>query len=71
MTYFNNNGTYQVDTASIMNMEDSLTNGHINRNIRASLVLIEMAKPYIDVYSIGQTKNSNQLELTFRVQGCI
>jgi len=50
MTYFNNNGTYQVDIGSIMNMDNSSSNGHINRNIRASLALIEMAKPYIDVY---------------------
>ena len=44
---------FKVSTESIFEKEKiSLINGHINRNIRATLALIEMSKPFIKIEKV-------------------
>lgn len=43
---------------------DNTLNGHMNRNIRTQLQLIDMAKPYISVVSSKVVSDDN-LELEF------
>ena len=44
-------------------------NGHINRNIRASMALIIMAKPFI--YWEKNTQDRTKVALSFTIKGCI
>lgn len=48
-----------------------LYDGHINRNIRAALTMIDMSKPYYVVDSIKRIGTTNTVEVTFKVNGCV
>lgn len=43
--------------------------GHINRNIRLAMSLIEISKPYIEVESITNI-NDYEIEVIWKVNGC-
>jgi hypothetical protein len=61
-----------IDANTIYNLDDASTNGHINRNIRASMSLIDMAKPYLVIDSIVEDKNKvDTIEVTFKINGCV
>jgi hypothetical protein len=45
-------------------------NGQINKNLRTTLQMIDMAKPYISVQSVNRRKGSTLLEVEFTVEGC-
>ena len=62
-------GSREVDKASSISGRNRKGDGHINRNLRASMALIDMAKPYIKVTQSKQTKT--QIDLKFIVKGCI
>ena len=49
----------------------NLYDGHINRNIRAALTMIDMSKPYYVVDSIKRVGTTDTVEVTFKVNGCI
>lgn len=57
-----------TDLASVLSSE-SKYNGHINRNIRVQLALIDMAKPYVQITQVTQLK-SGQMEVKFQINGC-
>ena len=59
-----------ISKESIMIKNDSFYDGHINRNIRASLALIESTKPYIKVVGIRNVSNSDKIEIKWVVNGC-
>jgi hypothetical protein len=42
-------GSRSVDNPKSISKRNKKGDGHINRNIRASMALIDMAKPYIKV----------------------
>lgn len=66
------NGSYAVDLRSIYDTDMyNLCDGHINRNIRAALTMIDMSKPYIVVDSIQRVGTTDTVEVTFRVNGCV
>lgn len=44
--------------------------GHINRNIRVAMALIDMTKPYIDMISYNITPQEDKQNITFQVNGC-
>jgi len=48
---------------------DGNVDGHINRNIRIAMTIIEMSKPYIEVVSYVE-KDDEKIEITWRVNGC-
>ena len=43
--------------------------GHINRNIRISMALIEASQPYIEIVSYNQSTEGN-VTIKWRVNGC-
>lgn len=45
-----------TELASVLSNESKF-NGHINRNIRVQLALIDMAKPYIQITKVNQLKS--------------
>ena len=44
--------------------------GHINRNIRLSVAMIDLSKPYIYLHEVSMT-NSGSLVVKFALNGCI
>ena len=49
-------GAYQVMRSSIYDKSQWAYDGHINRNLRACMALIDMAKPYITVLIYSETE---------------
>ena len=49
----------------------NLYDGHINRNIRAAMALIDLTKPYIWVKSAKYLEKTDQVEVLFKINGCI
>lgn len=62
------NSGQNVTNLSSIYFSDSKYNGHINRNIRAVIALIDMAKPYVVIESVEQ--KGNELEVAFKINGC-
>ena len=58
----------RTDLQSILS-NDQKFNGHINRNIRAILALVDSAKPYVEIVGVKETSD-NKVEVTFQVNGC-
>ena len=55
------NGDYQVTRSSIEDRSESNGyDGHINRNIRLAITMIDMAKPYIKVTSVEKAEGLDQ-----------
>ena len=49
-----------MEPGSIYNLQaDSETNGHINRNIRSCMALIDLAKPYLVIETLKQNNNDS------------
>ena len=64
------NGSFQVRRASIEDREEAHGfDGHINRNIRLAMALIDMAKPYLSVARVEELEGGRR-EITFTVNGC-
>ena len=49
----------------------NLFDGHINRNIRAAMAVIDLAKPYIWVTRATHIPATDQVEFKFQINGCI
>ena len=49
----------------------NLYDGHINRNIRAAMAMIDLTKPYIWVTRATYIKETDQVEVKFKINGCI
>jgi hypothetical protein len=62
------NGKIQVTNDSIY-ASNPEADGHINRNIRLALTILEMSKPYIEIVSYIE-KADNKVEIKWRVNGC-
>ena len=63
---------FQVDKVSIYDeVPTHLYDGHINRNIRAAIAMIDLTKPYIWVKRVAYIKATDQVEVEFSVNGCI
>lgn len=63
---------YKVDIRSVYDKDPyNLCDGHINRNIRAALAMIDMSKPYVVVDSIQRVGDTDSVEVLFRVNGCV
>lgn len=43
--------------------------GHVNRNIRIALALMDMSRPHIEIVSIKEV-NESTTRLTWKVNGC-
>ena len=52
-------------------MTYNLYDGHINRNIRAAMAMIDLTKPYIWVTRATYIKETDQVEVKFKINGCI
>ena len=64
----------QVIPDSVRNKTlDAGFDGHINRNIRLAMTLIDMSKPYIMVDRIFKIKidGLDQLQIEFKLYGCV
>jgi hypothetical protein len=64
-----NQDSQHVSLKSIYNMS-SAYNGHMNRNIRTQLALIDAAKPYVSILTVVLLSKNNVLEVTFKINGC-
>lgn len=62
-------GKFRINPESVMKHGNKY-DGHINRNIRLALSLIDQSKPYIEVVSFNQSKESDALTVTWKVNGC-
>lgn len=62
-------GKFRINPESIMKHGNKY-DGHINRNIRLALSLIDQSKPYIEVVSFNQSRESDALTVTWKVNGC-
>ena len=49
----------------------NLYDGHINRNIRAAMALIDLSRPYIWVKRATRIIKTGQVEVLFTINGCI
>ena len=49
----------------------NLFDGHINRNIRAAISMIDLTAPYIWLTRGTYIEVTNQVEVAFKVNGCI
>jgi hypothetical protein len=54
---------------SIYGGEDGFE-GEVNKNIRASLALMEMTKPYIEINEVSPPE-SKEIKVTFTISGCL
>jgi hypothetical protein len=72
-------GSVMIAPDSIYSKVDLKTNGHINRNIRAAMTMIDMAKPYVVVISVTEgtsssssstSTRSGSAKVTFKINGC-
>ncbi|CDW79494.1 zinc carboxypeptidase family protein [Stylonychia lemnae] len=61
-------GRFKISKESVHD-QNSIFDGHINRNIRLALAIIDLSKPYIDIVSYKELEN-NQVELIWKVNGC-
>lgn len=57
----------RVNPESILEY-NSLFDGHVNRNIRLALALIDLSKPYIEITSYKES--DGKVEITWQVNGC-
>ena len=63
---------YYVSKSSIYDQVPyNLYDGHINRNIRAAMALIDLSKPYIWIKRATHIVKTDQVEVLFTVNGCI
>lgn len=65
---------FQVLPSSVQDKsKDAEYDGHINRNIRLAMALIDMTKPYILIERIISIKveGNDMLQIEFKLNGCI
>ena len=68
----NSTNLFQVLSKSIYDQtQGSLANRNINRNIRALMAMIDISKPYIWVVSTEYLPYSDQVQVSFRINGCV
>jgi len=59
-----------VNTSSVLDF-NSPTDGHVNRNIRLALALIDLSKPSIEIVSYSSSDESGEkITVKWRVNGC-
>jgi hypothetical protein len=51
-------------------IQDNLFDGHVNRNIRLALALIDMVQPSIEIVSEDVNTKADEVTLIWRVNGC-
>lgn len=65
--YHTKDGKVKVNPDSVKSSGNAF-DGHINRNIRLALALIDLSLPTIEI--VEQTETNDLLEITWRVNGC-
>mmetsp|Transcript_11442 Transcript_11442/g.11451 ORF Transcript_11442/g.11451 Transcript_11442/m.11451 type:complete len:273 (+) Transcript_11442:1051-1869(+) len=64
-------GSLFVIPDSVRTHNDGDFDGYINRNIRLAMAIIESAKPYIEIVSVGEmADNTAQYLVEWKVNGC-